>query len=323
MNKVLRFAAASLCVLSFASCDINSILDKATQTVGLSDSDVVSGLQEALVLGSKTAALQLSDTSLPVGGYLKNELVKIVVPDTIEQYFDEVDNLVASASKYMSSLQSDPRMLGKMSASQQLAFEQASLQLADLSSISNAMKPYKQKIVTAMNRGAEQAAPNSIGVFKTAITNLTFDDARGLLSSTDTTAVTGFLKVKTFDGLNVAFKPILKEPLDLLNPNQYWTPAAKYYNDFVGTYATFKNTLNFTVGASALPSPKYSSAPTDLSDFLSTYATGKALSGLFYMVGVQEGKLRADPWGALKAVGSMVSSTVSDLIGKVFEEAGS
>jgi hypothetical protein len=71
-----------------------------------------------------------------------------------------------------------------------------------------------------------------------------------------------------------------------------------------------------------MPDPKFKSAPTDLSGDLAAYATEKGLDGLFYMVGVQETKLRDDPWGALQAVGNLVTDAAKELIGKVFSESG-
>lgn len=319
MNKKLRMAlVAATSVLLLSSCNLGEVLrdSGADGLTSLSENEIISGLQESLVLGSKTAALDLGE----VDGYLANELVKIAIPDTIEQYFDEVDKLEAAAKKALSLSKASNRALGKQSTAQLLALEK---QVASLSIISSAIRPYKDSIVTALNRGAEKAAPNSVDVFKNAIFDMSFDDARGLLSSKDTIAATSFLKGVTYTGLNVAFKPILQEPLELLNPNKYWTPVASKFNNFLGTY----NSLRTGLGASLLgydswPASKYSAAPTDLSDYLATYGTGKALDGLFYMVGVQESKLRADPWAALSAVGDLVSDTVGDLIGKVFDQAG-
>jgi len=314
MNKFKSVLLSLGSVLLLSSCDLGEVLrdSGADGLTGLTENEIISGLQESLVLGSKTAALDLGMTD----GYLKNELVKIIIPDTVEQFFDEVDRLEAAAMSAFSSAKMNNKALGKQSTVQMQALE---LQVAQLGFIASAIRPYRDSIVTALNRGAEKAAPNSVDVFKNAIFGMNFTDARNVLAG-DSVAATSYLKGVTFEGLNVAFKPILKEPLDLLNPNRYWTPVASNFNSFVGNYNSIRTGV---VGSSfGLPAPKYNAAPTDLSEFLSTYATGKALDGLFYMVGVQESKLRADPWAALSAVGSLVSDTVGDLIGKVFEEAG-
>jgi len=306
----------------FAACDLGQILrdSGADGLTGLTDSEIVSGLKESLVLGSKTAALDLGQ----VNGYLGNELVKIALPDTVEKVFAEVDRLeneLQLASVRLNNLSNGT--LGKQNATV-VAMQQQKIALA--LNLTSLIKPYKDSLVTAVNRGAEKAAPNSVNVFKDAIFGMSFSDARGLLASKDTIAVTGFLKGLTYEGLNVSFKPILKEPLDLLNPNQYWKPVATGFNSFLNEYNSLRaevNALSNITGKSLAASSYNSALPTDLSDYLATYGTGKALDGLFYMVGVQESKLRADPWAALSAVGDLVSDTVSDLIGKVFSEAGS
>jgi len=303
----------------FAACDLGQILrdSGADGLTGLTDSEIVSGLKESLVLGSKTAALDLGQ----VNGYLGNELVKIALPDTVEKVFAEVDRLeneLQLASVRLNNLSNGT--LGKQKATV-VAMQQQKIALA--LNLTSLIKPYKDSLVTAVNRGAEKAAPNSVNVFKDAIFGMSFSDARGLLASKDTIAVTGFLKGLTYEGLNVSFKPILKEPLDLLNPNQYWKPVATGFNSFLNEYNSLRAEVNALSNITLAASSYNSALPTDLSDYLATYGTGKALDGLFYMVGVQESKLRADPWAALSAVGDLVSDTVSDLIGKVFSEAGS
>lgn len=318
MNKKLRMAlVAAASVLLLSSCNLGEVLrdSGADGLTGLSENEIISGLQESLVLGSKTAALDLGE----VDGYLANELVKIALPDTVEKVFDEVERLESEVLKAQSKLITGNKALGKQSAAQILALQ---TQASALISISSVIKPYRDSLIVAVNRGAESAAPKSVDVFKNAIFDMSFDDARGLLSSNDTIAATSFLKGVTFDGLNVAFKPILQEPLALLNPNQYWSPVASNFNSFLTKYNTLRSSaslLGVSLSASSYTSNK---VPTDVEDALATYGTGKALDGLFYMVGVQESKLRADPWAALSAVGDLVSDTVGDLIGKVFDQAG-
>lgn len=312
MKQWRHLLATGCAALLFSSCNLQDVVERSTSVV-LTDSEIINGLKESLVLGSKTAASNLGVQD----GYLKNELVKIILPDTVAMYVAELEVLESKVTNLL-----------KQNAQNQFLGKQASHELQtmalELSATVSFIKPYKDSIVTALNRGAEQAAPNSIDVFKNAIFDMSFNDAKGLLHSKDTIAVTGFLHQLTYSGLNVAFRPILKEPLDYINPNKYWTPVASGYNNVVSKYNLFRNGMlsNPLTSSSAPAAPKYSSAPTDLSDYLATYATGKALDGLFYMVGVQESKLRADPWGALAAVGNAVTSTVRDLIGKVFEEAG-
>ena len=72
---------------------------------------------------------------------------------------------------------------------------------------------YQPKIdafVLSMNRAAEAAAPSARKIFGDAILAMTFDDARKILSGSDT-AATDYFKAKTTDQLTVAFRPFVGE----------------------------------------------------------------------------------------------------------------
>ncbi|MCL1966820.1 MAG: DUF4197 domain-containing protein, partial [Fibromonadales bacterium] len=179
-----------------------------------------------------------------------------------------------------------------------------------------------------LNRGAESAAPQSVDLFKNAIFEMSFSDARSILFGNDSIAATTYLKQATFTGLQGIFGGILKSCLDALHLNNIWTPVASSYNSFANSYAN--NPLSNAVTAYNslhprnkidMPALPYSRLGVDLSGDLSDFATGKALDGLFYMVGVQESKLRADPWGTVRAAVDFITDTVGDLLGSVFSKA--
>ncbi|MCI0408500.1 MAG: DUF4197 domain-containing protein [Acidobacteria bacterium] len=60
--------------------------------------------------------------------------------------------------------------------------------------------PQVDEFVLSMNRAAERAAPHAKRIFWDAITKMSFDDARKILSGGDT-AATDYFKVKTTDRL--------------------------------------------------------------------------------------------------------------------------
>lgn len=267
---------------------------------------MMEALQEALVLGSKTAASNLGDSSCVsrlseirdcATGYLGNKLVEIAVPDTVKEVLDFIGKITNLSSSLKSALQ--------------LAV--GSQQYNSFISLGK----YGDSIRVALNRGAEQAAPKSVDVFKNAIFGLSFFDAKEVLLGNDT-AATSYLRTTTYSDLQKAFSPILKEPLDLLNPNKYWNPIVSNYNSFSRAYSGFltSNPIN-----SALPGLPYEALPEDLSAYLAEYATGKALDGLFLMVGKKETELRADPWGTVMAAGEFITDTVGDLLGDIFSKA--
>ncbi|MDR2581864.1 MAG: DUF4197 domain-containing protein [Fibromonadaceae bacterium] len=283
-----------------------------------SEGRMVEALQEALVLGSKTAASNLGDASCTANlqdamkcttGYLGNKLVEIAVPDTVKTVLGKINSFTNAISALPSPAQS--------------------LLSSALGMPSNALSglgKYGDSIKIALNRGAEKAAPNSINVFKDAIFGMSFSDARETLFG-DSVAATTYLHKTTYNGLQSAFAPIIREPLNLLNPNKFWKPLVQDYKSFASKYSSIKSGINSNLllssalGNSSLPSLPYTDLPDDISTYLAEYATGKALDGLFFMVGKQETQLRADPWGTVKALSDYVTDGVGELLSDIFGKA--
>jgi Protein of unknown function (DUF4197) len=67
--------------------------------------------------------------------------------------------------------------------------------------------------VSSMNRAAEKATPAASSMFQEAITKMTFEDARKVLSGGDT-AATEYVKDKISDQLRTAFRPPVKAAID-------------------------------------------------------------------------------------------------------------
>ena len=133
--------------------------------------------------------------------------------------------------------------------------------------------------ITAMNRGAEEAAKKAAPIFVNAITSMTVSDGLGILKGSDD-AATNYLERTTTANLTNAFKPIIKSALDQ-------TKATDYYNALKNAISTFNRTplvnkINVNVGE--LP-------------VLEDYATQMALNGLFKLVAREEKKIRDDPFG--------------------------
>jgi hypothetical protein len=120
----------------------------------------------------------------------------------------------------------------------------------------------------SMNRAAEKAAPAARGIFKDALMQMTFDDARRILTAGKTSA-TEYFKAKTSDQLTVAFKPTVESAMEK-------TGVVKQYKQLAG-------------GMQSLPFGHHQNF--DITD----YVVGKTLSGLFYMLGQEEKKIRTDP----------------------------
>lgn len=120
----------------------------------------------------------------------------------------------------------------------------------------------------SMNRAAEKAAPAARDIFKEALTAMTFDDARKILTGGDTSA-TEYFKAKTSDKLSAAFRPTVESTMAE-------TGVVTQYKQLTGGLSSlpFGNRANF-----------------DITD----YVVGKTLDGLFYMLGQEEKKIRSNP----------------------------
>jgi hypothetical protein len=141
------------------------------------------------------------------------------------------------------------------------------------------------EFVATMNHAAEQAVPLAAGVFAGAITNMTVDDAKAILTGPNDAATQYFRKTSETQ-LQEKFLPIVK------------TATEK-----AGVTAAYKNLMK-----QAGPMSAY--LGVEASD-LDGYVTKQALGGLFKMVAAEEAKIRANP----------VART-SDLLKKVFGSTG-
>jgi hypothetical protein len=132
--------------------------------------------------------------------------------------------------------------------------------------------------VLAINRAAEDAAPQGKEIFVTAITGITIADGFEILNGGDT-AATIYLQGKTYNPLTDAFKPkieaSLAKPLILnTSAEQAYALVLKTYNDA-------------SLGGILWPEIK--------TNTLADHVTQKALTGLFFKVGEEEKKIRRDP----------------------------
>lgn len=125
------------------------------------------------------------------------------------------------------------------------------------------------EFVLSMNRAAEKAAPAASDIFKGAISQMSFDDARRILTGGDT-AATQYFKDHTSDQLRVAFRPPVNSAMED-------TGVEQKYKAMIGS----------------LPSMPFSHGPQSFD--LDEYVVGKTLDGLFYVLGQEETKIRTNP----------------------------
>lgn len=124
-------------------------------------------------------------------------------------------------------------------------------------------------LVLSMNRSAEAAAPQAKALFLSSIQKMTFDDVKKIYQGGDK-AATDFLRQKTYEDLKAMYKPVVTKTMA---SNQ----VSSLYQNAVSKYRTFPLASNFK-------------APE-----IEDYVVGKALDGLFKMLGEQEKLIRTDP----------------------------
>jgi Protein of unknown function (DUF4197) len=136
------------------------------------------------------------------------------------------------------------------------------------------------KFITALNRGAEDAAKFAAPIFIDAITKMTISDALSILKG-DKDAATQYLKRTSTDALVTAFAPVIESSLNKTNATKAYTDIANLYNKI----------------------PLVQKVNPDLKQ----YATTKAIDGLFLLVAQEEANIRENP-----------VARVSDLLKRVF-----
>ena len=133
---------------------------------------------------------------------------------------------------------------------------------------------------TRLNRAAEIATPKAKQIFMNAISAMTLDDARNILSGPND-AATRYFQSKMTPDLVKEFTPIVNESLAEAG-------AIKSYDKAIGQYKKI---------------PLVPDAKADLS----SYVVEKGMDGIFHYLAVEEAKIRTDP----------VART-TDLLKKVF-----
>jgi hypothetical protein len=142
------------------------------------------------------------------------------------------------------------------------------------------MKKQADELIETMNRAAELAVVEAKPILTGAVKNMSFDDARGILTGGDD-AATQYFRRTTSSDIAAKFLPIVKKATAKVS-------LAEQYNQFAGQGAKF--------------------GLIDAKDAdLDNYVTQKAMDGLFLMIAEQEKSIRKDPIG-----------TGSSLLKKVF-----
>ncbi len=143
----------------------------------------------------------------------------------------------------------------------------------EISQVENALRKIGlggevDRFVRQLNRSAEKAAVKAKPIFIKAITSMTIRDAFEILNGAPD-AATQYLLRTTGGDLSDAFRPVVAEMLEE-------TSTTRYYGDIVNRYNRI---------------PLVKKVDPDLG----TYATNKAIEGLFLLIAEEEANIRANP----------------------------
>ena len=119
-----------------------------------------------------------------------------------------------------------------------------------------------------MNRAAEQATPAAKQIFIHAVKQMSFADARQILSGGDT-AATDYFKRQSSEQLSQAFASVVHQAMEN-----------------VGVVRQYDQLMRNPMAARVAASQNF-----DLDD----YVVGKTIDGLFYVMAQEETKIRKDP----------------------------
>lgn len=209
-------------VLKKAASGVKSATGSSSGTAtgnGLSNDEIISGLKEALRVGTDSSVKRLSKAN----GFFGDAAIKILMPDEAKK----AEQVLRGAG----------------------------------------MGALVDKAILSMNRAAEDASSGVGDIFWTSIKQMSVTDGLQILKGGDF-AATDYLKKNTTTQLTEKFRPVIETSLAKANATKYWKDVFTAYNKF---------------------------SLKQVNPDLTAYVTEKALSGLFYNIGLEEQKIRKDP----------------------------
>lgn len=149
-------------------------------------------------------------------------------------------------------------------------------------------------VVLRINRSAEDAAKDVVPIFVDAIKQMTVADGIAIIKGGNN-AATNYLESKTRQSLMNLYRP--KVAAALSKPLVMNISAEKSWDSLTGAY----NRAGVIPNKAARFAGKKEPMPAIQVD-LATYATGKALDGLYLKMGEEEAKIRANPFAYASAM---------------------
>jgi hypothetical protein len=282
MNYLKSLIAIVALSFSLFSCDK---VDDVLADAGLSESEIIQGLKEALKVGTDTATGKLAATD----GYLKDAAVKLLLPP-------EISTAITSFKEKSIDL----NLLGLGNITGETIYT-SGIPLLGIEPIAS----LEDDLILGINRAAESAANDAGPIFLDAIVGITIADGNDILFGGVDTAATTYLNEKTRGGLFNEYEPKIDAALNSVQIGN--TSVVGVYEDYVAKYNGILNTEISSFTSTTVGDLMEVNAIT--ADDLSAYATDKGLTGLFKKVADEERLIRKNPL-----------NRVTDILTKVFGE---
>jgi len=265
-------------IVFLTSCDLlNDAVEDQENTINIAE-----GLKEALRVGTDTATSKLA----VVDGYLRDEAVKILLPD-------ELESQIAA----LKAVEIDVLTIGTITGEQ---IYNTGIPLLGIPSLASK----EEELILGLNRAAEEAASEAGPVFFDAIRGITIADAESILYGSDT-AATAYLIDNTYQSLFDTFEPKVNNAVNSV------TIGDKTVEDLYGNFvAEYNGILNTSLQISLFEQQTLGSIAgieTIQEADISAYATTRGLDGLFLKVQDEESEIRNN-----------VSARVNSILEEVF-----
>lgn len=276
--KHLSTFSLFISILLLSSCDLlNDAIEEQENTI-----DIAAGLKEALKVGTDTATSKLA----VVDGYLRDEAVKILLPDELEAQ-------IAA----LKAVEIDVWTVGTITGEQ---IYNTGIPVLGIPSLADK----EEELILGLNRAAEEAASEAGPIFFDAIRGITIADAESILYGSDT-AATAYLIDNTYQSLFDTFEPKVNNAVNSVTignrtVEEVYSNFVSEYNDILNTSLQISLFENQTLGSIA-------GIQTIEESDISAYATGKGLDGLFLKVQDEEANIRNN-----------VNARVNEILQEVF-----
>lgn len=260
-----------LLILSITWFSITGCTDEGEPILaGLSESEIIEGLKEALRVGTDTAVGIVSKQD----GYFKDQAIKLLLPD-------EVNNSITT----FKSKSINVFGLGN--------FTGEDIYTTGIPGLVNPLSSKEDELILGINRAAETAATEAAPIFWDAITGMTIEDANNILFGGVDTAATAYLNTTTRPSLFEKFEPKIENALQTVKIGN--TSVVDKYESYITDYnAVLNQAVPTGLTSTATIASLMNMNAVEQTD-LSAYSTDKGLDGLFLKVQDEERKIRFDP----------------------------